>query len=251
MKTAPLLLLTAALAGCASDPHAPLDPLEPMNRAVYRFNDTADRVVVKPVAEGYRTVTPRPLRIAVGNFFDNIRDAYSAINNTLRADPQKASNDVMRVAINSTFGLFGLIDIATPAGLANNKTTLGDTFASWGWKNSRYLVLPLLGPSTIRDGLGTAATLAANPEPGVVYQTHTQLTAASVLNAVNTRARLLGLEQTVDEAAIDPYSYVRDAYLQLRAKQVGAALPKPPSDDEELDIDQLMAPTPADASAAQ
>ncbi|WP_024304477.1 VacJ family lipoprotein [Pseudogulbenkiania sp. MAI-1] len=248
MRIAPLLL-TVALAGCASTAQSQLDPLEPVNRAVYRFNDTADRAVLKPVAEGYRAVTPRPVRIAVGNFFDNIRDAYSAINNALRADAQKATNDVMRVAINSTFGLLGLIDIATPAGLANNKTTLGDTFASWGWKNSSYLVLPLLGPSTVRDGLGTAATLAANPEPGVVYQTHTQLTAASVLNAVNTRARLLGLEQTVDEAALDPYSYLRDAYLQLRAKQVGAELPKPSSEDEELDIDQLVAPP--DASAPQ
>lgn len=246
MKT-PTLLLCVALVGCASTTQTRLDPLEPVNRAVYRFNDTADRAVLKPVAEGYRTVTPRPLRIAVGNFFDNIRDAYSAINNTLRADAPKATNDVMRVAINTTFGLFGLIDIATPAGLANNKTTLGDTFASWGWKNSSYLVLPLLGPSTVRDGLGTAATLAVNPEPGVVYQTHTQLTAASMLNAVNTRARLLGLEQTLDEAALDPYSYMRDAYLQLRAKQVGAELPKSPSDDEELDIDQLVAPTDASA----
>ena len=247
MRTASLLLLSAALAGCAN-PHEPLDPLEPVNRAVYRFNDTADRAVVKPVAEGYRAVTPRPLRIAVGNFFDNIRDAYSAVNNALRADAQKTTNDVMRVAINSTFGLLGLIDIATPAGLANNKTTLGDTFASWGWKNSSYLVLPLLGPSTVRDGLGTAATYTASPEPGVVFQTHTQLAAAAVLDGVNTRTRLLGVEQTVDEAALDPYSYIRDAYLQLRAKQVGADLPQAPSDDENVDIDQLMAPKPAEAS---
>lgn len=249
MKSAHLLLLSAILTGCASNPHEPSDPLEPLNRAVYRFNDTADRAVIKPVAEGYRTVTPRPVRIAVGNFFNNIRDAYSAINNALRADAQKTTNDVMRVALNTTLGLFGLIDIATPAGLASNKTTLGDTFASWGWKNSSYLVLPLLGPSTVRDGLGTATTLAATPEPGLVYHTQIEYNSSLILDSVNRRANLLGVEKTIDEAALDPYSYMRDAYLQLRAKQVGAVQPKSPSDDEELDIDQLMPPAPADASA--
>ncbi|WP_054286966.1 MlaA family lipoprotein [Gulbenkiania mobilis] len=260
MKLASTVLLAAVLAttGCASAPTSPQDPLEPMNRAVYRFNDVADRAVMKPLAQGYRTVTPQPARTAVSNFFGNLRDVQSALNHVLQAEPERALNDVMRVAINSTFGLFGLIDIATPAGLKSYKAGFGDTLARWGWKSSSYLVLPLLGPSTVRDGLGTAVNIVADPT-GEAWPTHTSRSVGIGVNAVSVRERLLGVEKTVEEAALDPYSYTRDAYLALRAQQVGTPQLNDGSPTDDLDIDELVpVPTdpatqavPVDASAAQ
>ncbi len=254
MTLRPLILaglMAATLAGCATQPSNPRDPLEPMNRAVYRFNDAADRAVAKPVAKAYHSVTPLPVRIAVNNFFDNLRDVYSAVSNTLRADPERALNDTMRVAMNSTFGLFGLIDIATPAGLKDNKNTLGDTFASWGWKQSNYLVLPLMGPSTVRDGTGFGIVAAMTPERNL-YHSPAAANVATGLNLVSKREQLLGLEEVLDNAALDPYAYTRDAYLQVRDKSLGIAPPK--NEDDDLSIDAIMGTTPpepgkADASA--
>ncbi|MDC7704839.1 MlaA family lipoprotein [Vogesella indigofera] len=245
------LLLTS----CASTPSHPQDPLEPLNRAVYRFNDAADKAVLKPVAQAYQKVTPQPVRTGVGNFFDNLRDVYSAANHTLQGKAELALTDVLRVSFNSTFGLFGLIDIATPMGLKSNKATLGDTFAHYGWQNSSYLVLPLLGPSTVRDGSGILISNSLEPATGV-FQTHTQATTARVLDAVNTRERLLGLETVVDGAALDNYSYVRDGFLQMRAHQLGLPQDKR-QQEEDLNIDDLVddaqdasAPAANDASAA-
>ncbi|GGY29123.1 MlaA family lipoprotein [Paludibacterium paludis] len=252
MNTRSLILAAAAaalLAGCASAPTNPRDPLEPMNRAVFRFNDAADRAVAKPVAQAYRDVTPQPVRTAVSNFFDNLRDAYSVVSNTLRAEPEKALNDTLRVAMNSTFGLFGLIDIATPAGLKNNKNTLGDTFASWGWKNSSYLVLPLLGPSTVRDGAGLGVYVWFSPERNL-YKEPAHANVATGLNLLSRREQLLGLEGVLDDAALDPYAYTRDAFLQVRDRSLGLA----PADGDDMNIDAIMGetsspPPKADASA--
>lgn len=224
------------LAGCAST--NPQDPYEPYNRAMYTFNDKLDRAVVKPVAEGYRKVTPSPVRSAVGNFFDNLRDVYSFASNTLRAEPEKSLNDLMRVVMNTTFGLGGLIDIATPAGLKNNKNSLGDTFASWGWKDSHYLVLPFLGPSTVRDGTATGVSLAGPGPEQLIYSNTREAVALWSLYGVSTRERLLGLEEVVDEVALDPYIFTRDAFMQMRAKQLGIEPPK--QDDDDVNIDELV-----------
>jgi phospholipid-binding lipoprotein MlaA len=132
----------------------------------------------------------------------------------------------MRVALNSTFGLFGLIDIATPAGLKNNKTSLGDTFAHWGWKNSNYLVLPFFGPSTVRDGLGLGVSLGINGPEHLVYHNSNEAIAFYGVYGVNTRARYLDFDDSLATAAIDPYTYMRDGFLQLRARQLGQ--PNPP-----------------------
>jgi phospholipid-binding lipoprotein MlaA len=223
------------LAGCAGPQGNPADPLEPMNRVIYRFNDAADRAVVKPVAQGYKAVVPQPARTAVGNFFDNLRDVVSLVNHTLQAKPDRAVNDLMRVALNSTFGLFGLIDIADPAGLKNYKTGFGDTLAVWGWKNSSYLVLPIFGPSTVRDGIGTAVN-TMTPPPRTLYANDDQIYLATGLNLTDRRAALLGLETAVQEAALDPYIYTRDAYLQYRARQLG----QPTVDTQDVNIDELV-----------
>nr|UOP04066.1 VacJ family lipoprotein [Conchiformibius kuhniae] len=122
------------------------DPYERYNRAMFRFNEAADRYVMQPVARTYQKVAPQPVRSAVGNFFDNLRDIVSFGSNVLRGNVEKASTDFMRVSVNTTFGLGGLINIADAAKMPNNKNNLGDTFASWGWKNSHYLVMPLTVP---------------------------------------------------------------------------------------------------------
>ncbi|MGL6070913.1 MlaA family lipoprotein [Craterilacuibacter sp.] len=241
-------LTVLSLSACASNPNSPYDPYEPFNRSMYSFNTSLDRNVLKPAAEGYRMVTPRPLRTAVGNFYGNLQDVFSILNNTLRAEPEKALNDLMRVSINSTFGLFGLIDIATPAGLVKNRTTLGDTFATWGWKQSDYLMLPFFGPSTVRDSSGLGVSLAIPGPEKLVYSTPTEAVGFYGLYGINERERLLGLEKQLDESSLDAYTFTRDAYMQMRAKKTGTQLPQDP-DDEEINIDDLVG-DPQDPAAS-
>ncbi|MCA3187978.1 MAG: VacJ family lipoprotein, partial [Cupriavidus sp.] len=153
-----------ALAGCATGPNAnPADPLEPFNRGVSTFNDNLDKYALKPVAEGYQDYIPSPVRTAVGNFFSNVSDVYSAANNLLQGKPSRAAEDTMRVAINSVLGLGGLIDIATPAGLPKYKEDFGQTMGVWGVPSGPYLVLPLFGPSSVRDGTGMVVDRFMDP----------------------------------------------------------------------------------------
>ncbi|OHX12347.1 hypothetical protein BI347_01650 [Chromobacterium sphagni] len=232
------LVAILLLAGCASNPAAPYDPYEPYNRTVFKVNDTADQWVLQPLAKGYQKVVPSPVRTGVGNFFDNLKDVYSFAFNLLRAEPEKAANDFMRVAINTGFGLFGLIDIADQAGLKNNKTTLGDTLATWGWNSSNYFVLPFFGPSTVRDSTGLAASLAGPGPERLIYHNGNEAIAFYTLYGVNTRAKYLGVDNLLDTAAVDRYSYTRDVYMQLRAKQLGQPDPTQPADS--LNLDELM-----------
>ncbi|WP_174875735.1 MlaA family lipoprotein [Vogesella oryzae] len=246
-----LLASSILLTACASNPSHPQDPLEPMNRVIFQFNDKADHYVMKPAAEGYRFITPQPVRTSVGNFFNNLQDVYSMLNHGLQLEPRKTLTDLLRVSFNSTFGIFGLIDIATPMGLPREPATLGDTMAHYGWKNSNYLVLPLFGPSTIRDGLGTAANLTIADQNDLVFRTESDATAAAVLNGISRREKLLGMEDTLQQAALDPYSYMRDAYLQYRNRQVGFQPSSQPQDNspQEDNIDDLVGPE-AEAPAA-
>ncbi|POZ62872.1 MlaA family lipoprotein [Chromobacterium alticapitis] len=249
----PARILAAAtllsLAGCASHPATAYDPYEPYNRAMFTVNDKADQWVIKPVAQGYQNVVPSPVRTGVGNFFDNLKDVYSFAFNVLRAEPEKAANDFMRVAINTGFGLFGLLDIATPAGLKNNKTTFGDTLASWGWKNSNYFVLPFFGPSTVRDSAGLTTSLAGPGPEKLVYHNTNEAIAFYGIYGVNTRAKYLGAENLLSTAAVDRYSYTRDLFMQMRAKQLGQSDPTQPADDVNLD-DLLNSPAGKSDSSA-
>ena len=156
--TASLLFFIGLTSTPAFAENNPADPYEGYNRAVFKFNDKADQYVLAPVARGYRKITPKPVRTGVSNFFNNLRDVVSFGSNVLRLDVKRASEDLVRVGINTTFGLGGLIDVAGAGGVPDNKNTLGDTFATWGWKNSNYFVVPLLGPSTVRDTAGNAIT---------------------------------------------------------------------------------------------
>jgi phospholipid-binding lipoprotein MlaA len=204
-----------ALAGCATvtNPN-PADPIEGFNRSMYTFNDKLDKTVMVPVAKGYRFVVPEPARDMVTNFFSNVGDVYNFANNLLQLEVTAAVQDLMRLTINTVFGVGGLIDFASPAGLPKHSQDFGVTLGKWGLPDGPYLVLPLLGPSTVRDTVGMAGNMFIDPtsyiKPDwVSYSLYG-------VRLVNTRANLLDASNLLDAAALDPYSFMRDAYLARR-----------------------------------
>lgn len=223
-KLLTLTLLTIGLSGNALAEGVAYDPYEGYNRFMFGVNDRIDRHFLSPVARGYRAVTPRPVRSGIGNFFNNLRDIVSVGSNLLRLNISKAGSDLVRVGINTTFGFGGLIDIASEAQMPNNKNTLGDTFASWGWKNSNYFVYPLLGPSTVRDALGNTIISVYSPEK-LAFGNGAGYWAATGVKTLDTRANLLDLTDGVNQVALDRYTFIRDAYMAARAKQTGTTLP--------------------------
>lgn len=229
---ASLLLL---MMGCASNTR---DPLEPMNRAIYRFNDKADTYVMTPVAKGYRAVAPQSVRTSVTNFFNNLDDVSSSINYALQAKPLPSFYCFSRATLNSTVGVLGLFDLTGEKQRRFPTTDFGETLARWGWKNSSYLVVPLFGPSTLRDGVGSAVDLAFRNE--IIYSNpHADARLLSTsISGVSTRESLLGLEDAIQGAALDPYAYTRDGWLQMRAKTTGDDAIQ--SDGEDENIDDLM-----------
>ena len=221
------------------------DPYEPYNRFMYRINDGIDRTVMTPVARGYQKVTPKPVQSGITNVFDNLRDVVSIGSNLLRLDIEKASTDLVRVGINTTFGLGGLINIADAAQMPNNKNSLGDTFATWGWKNSNYFVYPLTGPSTVRDAVGDTITRVYSVE-GALVDSEGWSWGLTALKGIDKRAQLLVYTDGLDMAAVDRYAYTRDVFMNMRATQVGGT---PPSAEyDETNIDDLV---PADAGNSE
>ncbi|NTV94895.1 MAG: VacJ family lipoprotein [Thiobacillus sp.] len=212
----PLLALTTALllAGCASNGD-PRDPLEPFNRTMHSFNDGVDRVAMKPLAKGYQAITPEPVQSGVRNFYSNLDDVTVFANSLLQFKLEQASSDLLRVVFNSTFGLFGLIDIATPMGLKKHNEDFGQTMGKWGIDSGPYLVLPFFGPSSIRDGVGLAVDTMTTD---LVYDIEDIPTrnGTLVLRWVSRRADLLEAKQALDEAALDNYEFTRDFYLERR-----------------------------------
>ncbi|MFM6985882.1 MAG: VacJ family lipoprotein [Hydrogenophaga sp.] len=210
-----LWLGVALLGGCAAGPgQHPRDPLEPFNRSVSEFNDVVDSALLKPVATVYRDVTPDPVRTAASNFFGNLRDAWSTINATLQLKPRAAAENALRVGVNTAFGFVGLIDIASEMGIDRTTLDFGQTLGRWGVPSGPYLVLPLLGPSTVRDaaglGIETSGDLVAR-----IDQVPTR-NALYALRLVETRANLLRATAMLEGAALDKYSFTRDVYLQRR-----------------------------------
>ncbi|PIT67370.1 VacJ family lipoprotein [Snodgrassella alvi] len=248
-----LLVLSQAGWAAAEQTYTYKDPYEGYNRVMFNINDHLDRYIMTPVARGYRKVTPSPVRTGVNNFFNNLRDVVSFGSNLLRLDIEKASTDFVRVGINTTFGLGGLLDIADAGRIPNNKNTLGDTFASWGWKNSNYFVYPLLGPSTVRDSIGSTIT-DVFPIENAIFKEDAVRWSLTGLNGVASREALLDVTDSLNDAALDRYTYMRDVYMKLRNNQVGGSLF--PADDD--DIDNLVAPgsdnavtQPASVSSSQ
>lgn len=212
-----LVLSAALLGGCASARN-PDDPFESYNRGVYSFNEQADKVVFKPLAEVYDVVVPAPAKTAVGNVFSNLGDPWIGVNNALQGKAGDALSDMMRFMVNSSFGIFGLLDIATPMGLPKHDEDLGQTLGAWGVGEGAYFMLPLLGPRTVRDTVALPADLAASS----LLQADDIATRNTlrVLDITHTRWRLLGADQTLKEAALDKYAYLRDFYLEQRRYKV-------------------------------
>lgn len=216
-----LLGVVALMTGCATGPNRdPRDPIEPFNRGVERFNDTVDRAVLKPVATAYAEVTPDPVRTAVGNFFGNLRDVWTFVNSTMQLRGEDAATSFLRVGVNTAFGLGGLIDIASEMRLYRVTADFGQTLGYWGVPPGPYLVLPLLGPSTVRDTVGMGVEARGDLVLGVgdVPTRNTLYT----LRAVETRAGLLRAGAVLDEAALDKYSFTREVFLKRRQSVIDA-----------------------------
>lgn len=214
--TALFVLLFAA--GCAStggEQRAPSakDPYEGFNRAMYGFNDALDRAILKPVAKGYRTVTPDPVESGIGNFFANLGAPIDILNSLLQGKFGTALSGTGRFLVNSTVGLFGFFDPAAALGLEAHDEDFGQTLAVWGLDSGPYLVLPFLGPSTVRDAVGMVPDYYADPL--FYYEDDGEEHVLTALWIIDTRARLLDAEQFLEDA-YDPYSFLRDAYLQRR-----------------------------------
>ncbi len=218
-----LLAATLALAGCAhSLPDEPSDPLEPVNRAVFKFNRTADRYVLKPVAKAYDYSVPDPAKKGVANFFNNLKEPHTILNDILQLKLKRAAKDTGRFLLNSTAGFAGLMDVATDAGLKRHDEDFGQTLGHYGVGTGWYLMLPFLGPSTNRELVGFGGDYFTSVDYYLdredVVETEV-LYGAKAVDLIDTRARLLSADSLLD-SAIDPYIFVRTAYLQQRLAKV-------------------------------
>ena len=225
------IVLLAVLAACATADGDPRDPFEGFNRGVYKFNETVDAAIAKPVATAYRDLLHEEIRSRVRNFFSNIADLFIGVNNLLQGKLQDGVEDWARFAFNSTFGLLGIHDVASDMGIEKHNEDFGQTLGSWGVGSGAYLVLPILGPSTIRDGFGLLLDTRADlvfyidgvPVHNSLYGTR----------AIANRANLLDASSVIEQAALDKYAFVREAWLQRRRNLVYDG--DPPREREEPD----------------
>ena len=213
------LLMLGLLGACASLPNPnPRDPLEPLNRQTHKLNDSVDRAVLKPVATFYRAKVPALVRTRVSNFFGNLTDAWSAVNSLMQFRLQDAEENFARFHLNTMFGLFGVFDIASDVGIERHREDFGQTLGRWGVPAGPYIVLPLLGPSTLRDTLALPVDwrydLISSFRPIDLRNT------TYAVRAVDTRSNLLRVSSVLEEASLDTYSFVRDAYLQRRRAEI-------------------------------
>jgi phospholipid-binding lipoprotein MlaA len=208
--------LAVLLSACAGP--NPRDPYEGFNRAMFTFNDQVDQVALKPAATVYRTVLPGFVQTGVSNFFGNLADVWTAVNNLLQGKGEAGMSDVTRVAINSTFGLVGLLDIASEAGLPKHNEDFGQTLGTWGVPSGSYLVLPLLGPSTVRDT--AALPLDINGDPWSYKEPAAPRNFGIAVRVIDQRANLLDASSLLEDAALDRYEFVRDGFLQRRESKI-------------------------------
>ena len=218
-----MILIATCFTGCAvvMPPNAgqdPRDPYERYNRTMFSFNQELDKKVLKPVANAYADYTPDFLQTVIGNFFSNIGDVWTAANNFLQGKPRDGTTDAMRVVFNSTIGLAGLLDIATPAGLPKHEEDFGQTLGVWGVKSGPYVVLPVFGSSTMRDATAKPVDWAGDP---LSYVDNIRArNSGRAIRIIDDRAALLGASKLMEGAALDPYEFMRDAYLQRRASRI-------------------------------
>jgi len=242
-----LLFSLIILSACASVPGGPTegDPFESYNRAMFSFNDTLDEYVLKPVSEGYDAVLPSPVKTGVSNVFSNLDDIFVIINDILQFKFVQAIEDTSRFIFNSTFGLFGLIDVATPIGLPKHNEDFGQTFATWGIGSGPYVVLPFFGSKTLR---GTGGFVVESIyDPIYTIKNDDAMWGTVSLRAIDSRYKLLSAGRIAEQAAVDKYSFIRDAYLQHRKNLVfdgnppiEDAPPAPASSPEDLDLEKEL-----------
>ena len=248
---APLSVLAAIiLTGCATVPadsgKDPRDPIESFNRQVFEFNDIVDRAVLKPVAQAYEFVLPEPVRDCISNIFSSFREPSNAVNNLLQGKPVDAVSDTCRFVVNSTVGLLGCFDPARQMGLEKHSEDFGQTLGRWGIGAGPYLVVPILGPSTVRDAIGI---YGAEPYLDINFYIDNVRLRNAILGTriVNQRAELLQTDDLISGAALDKYRFIRDGYLQRRRNQVYDGSP-PPAADEVSPQTSPGSPPPADPS---
>lgn len=231
MKRAFSVVLTASVlggvTGCATTANNPKDPYEGFNRAMFSVNEGID-VVVKPVAQGYDAVAPMPVKAGIGNFFGNIADVWTGINNFLQGKGGQGFSDVGRVLINSTIGIGGVFDVASEMGLEKHAEDFGQTLGVWGVGDGPFLYWPIIGPRTTRDTFGWAVDSYADPVMRVEDVPLRNSLAGT--RFIDIRASLLPSDKVVEQAAFDKYNYIRDAYLQNRRSAVFDGAPPPASE---------------------
>jgi len=222
-------IVLALVAGCAAVPSR-VDPLEPMNRAMYQFHDAVDTAVVKPFIQAYIDVVPELVRNGISNVFNNVDDMISIINDGLQGKPDKMGNDMGRVMLNTFFGLGGLFDLASDVGIERGNEDFGQTFGVWGFPQGPYLFVPFFGPTTVRDGTGFLVRLSIGPV-GFIPDVPVRNSLYGV-GAVDIRAQVAGAGALVDTAALDRYLFIRNAYLQRRRYLIYDGKPPPEPEEE-------------------
>ena len=233
------------LAGCAEAPTKE-DPFEPFNRSMYEVHQVVDGNVVKPIAEGYVKVVPELVRTGVSNFFGNLDDLFTGVNNVLEGRGEQAGDDFGRVLLNSTFGIVGIFDLASMMGINKDHKDFGITFGKWGVPAGPYLFIPLFGPTTVRDGTGALVRLFIGPV-GYINDVPLRNSIYGV-GYVDLRAQALNAESVLNTAAIDKYRFLRNAYLRNRQYQIYDG--KPPPEEGDADAAPAAAqPAPAQAPA--
>lgn len=219
-RLVPALAAAVLAAGCASVPNPnPNDPLESYNRSMYAFNDSVDRALFKPIAQGYEAITPKPVRTCIHNIFNNLADAWSAVNSFLQGRGHDGVNSVGRVLFNSTMGLGGCIDVASMNGSKRIVNDFGVTLGVWGFGPGPYIVFPFWGSTTLRDGTASLTGLAVDASmytPIFAIDNVPLRNSIIALSLIDMRASLLSADQLVNDIALDRYSFIRDAYLQRR-----------------------------------
>lgn len=243
LRTFVLILIgsvSLSLSGCAVKNKN--DPLEGYNRGMYKINKTLDTLFLLPVTRSYVAVIPKPVRNIVSNFYQNLRTIPTVLNDILQADAKATCSDAARLVLNTTLGIGGLFDVASKAGLERRYSDFGMTLARWGHRDSTYIVLPLFGPSTIRDGIGIGVTYYMSVWayiPKIRVHHHKAIALRNWLfmgDLIDTRAELLDLEKVVETAAVDEYVFIRDAYMQHRKYEIEGKSQNQSSPGGELDM---------------
>ncbi|MBH44019.1 MAG: ABC transporter [Gammaproteobacteria bacterium] len=231
-----LVLAVILISGCSTTNTAKHDPLEPMNRAIFGFNEVVDKTVLEPIAKTYKYITPDPVEVGVSNFFNNLGEINTIINDIFQLKFKQAGFDFTRLVINSTIGVLGIFDVASDMGLKRNKEDFGQTLGYWGIESGPYLVLPFFGPSSLRDAPGMYADYQTNESVSPVRTElhHEERDAISIVEVVDTRARLLKATQILETAAKDKYVFIRESYLQRRESLVNDG-----EDEEDFEIDVI------------